>query len=167
MGRINSTGSYLEIVNRIREINPTIALTTDIIVGFPGETEEEFQESLEFVDAIGFAGGHVFHYSAREGTPASRFPGQVEAAVRKTRSLVMRTHLTESGTNYRRGYLGTDLKVLWEKAVPNGEGKWWLSGLSDNYLRVKTINPSPLINEISIVHIEKLESESVTGRIIA
>jgi threonylcarbamoyladenosine tRNA methylthiotransferase MtaB len=167
MGRINSIGSYHLIANRIRENNPAIALTTDIIVGFPGETDKEFQESLDFVDEISFAGGHVFHFSLREGTPASRFPGQVETTVKKTRSLVMRTHLAESGNNYRRGFLGKDLEVLWEQAIPNGEGRWRLSGLSGNYLRVKSLSFSPMINEISAVHIEKLESGSVTGRIIA
>ncbi len=167
MGRINTPGSYREIVERIRQEVPKMAITTDIIVGFPGETEDEFQECLDFVDEMSFAGGHVFHFSAREGTPASCLPDQVESQIRKVRSLRMRTLLAESGNNYRHDFLGKVLKVLWEQAIPTSGDSWKLSGLSGNYLRVITAHTSPLINVISEVRLEQLESESVVGRIIA
>jgi threonylcarbamoyladenosine tRNA methylthiotransferase MtaB len=166
MGRINTPESYREIVERIRQVVPGIAITTDIIVGFPGETEEEFQDSLDFMKEMNFAGGHVFHFSAREGTPASRLPGQIEPQVKKERSSRMRTLFAEAGYRYHMDFLGKVLKVLWEQALPNGGESWRLSGLSGNYIRVKTLHTAPLINEISEVLLERQETESVAGRII-
>ncbi len=121
MGRINSPDSYREIVGRIREAVPAIAVTTDIIVGFPGESDKEFRESLEFVESIGFAGGHVFHYSPRDGTPAAMLPEKVDQRIMKDRSLQMRTCLADSGEKYRQNFLGEDMDVLWETANQVGD----------------------------------------------
>ena len=91
-----------------------VAITTDIIVGFPGETEAEFSETVEFVKSMNFAGGHVFTYSARPGTPAARMNTQVRHEIRKERNAVLRAVLEELARAYRSGFIGQTLPVLWE-----------------------------------------------------
>ncbi len=166
MGRINSPNSYRQIVDKIRAAVPKIAITTDIIVGFPGESDKEFRESLEFVESMGFAGGHVFHYSPREGTPAAILQGIVDFRVKKDRSLQMRTCLADSGEKYRQNFLGEDMDVLWETANRHGDDLWQLSGLTGNYLRIKALDSYPRVNQISQVQLERLESGYIFGKII-
>lgn len=165
MGRLNTPGSYLEIVERVRRMVPDIALTTDIIVGFPGETNKEFDESCDFVRNINFAGGHIFGYSARAGTSALSLPGKIETGVRKSRSRVMHSILVESELVYQDLFIGKNMEVLWEGAVPDGVTGWHLSGLTGNYLRIKAHNDQRLINEISNVKITLRGQSGLIGEI--
>jgi len=167
MARKTTPGSYVALVQAARAACPEIAITTDIIVGFPGETEDEFAESLAFVERIGFAGGHVFTYSERPGTAAARMPNQVPHAVRKERNARMRAVFEQAALAYRRRFLGHTLDVLWESATGVGPQGWQLSGLTDNYLRVTAIAPQHLWNRITPVHLIDLTEHGVRGALVA
>src|SRR5690606_5755147 len=112
MARKTTPESFARLVAAAREAIPQVAITTDIITGFPGETEAEFAETLAFVRQMGFAGGHVFTYSAREGTAAARMAGQVPHALRKERNAQVRAVLNEASASYRAQFVGQELPVL-------------------------------------------------------
>ena len=164
MGRRNSPADFHALVEKIRTAAPEIALTTDIMVGFPGETAQDFAESLAFVDAVGFAAGHVFSYSLRPGTPAERLPERVGAAEKKERSQAMRAVFDAASANYRRMFIGRTEAVLWEKADRVG-GKWKLQGLTDTYLRVQARADEDLHNCISLVSLTKENGQGLSGLI--
>jgi threonylcarbamoyladenosine tRNA methylthiotransferase MtaB len=138
-----------------------------VIVGFPGETEDEFDDSLAFVEAMNFAGGHVFTYSEREGTPAAGFNHAVPSSVRRERSAVMRAAFARSAEHYRHLFIGQILPVLWESTTDLGEAGWQLSGLTDNYLRIKASDEKDRWNQISDVEIISPEKGDLQGRIIS
>ena len=159
MARKTTPESFRELVAAARETIPNVSITTDIIAGFPGETEEEFAESLAFVEDMEFAGGHVFTYSPRPGTGAARMKGQVKPQVRKDRNHILRQALDRSENTYRQKFIGQKMTVLWESTSELDEWGWQMEGLTVNYLRVKATAPSPRWNEID----EVLLRESPTG----
>lgn len=140
MGRGYSTSEYDETVNLVREAMPDIAITTDVIVGFPGESEEEFAESYRFCERTGFAGLHIFPYSARPGTPAARMSGKVPDKIKKARSRVMIDLAGRSARDFHRRFSGRIMPVLWEEA--KGEHLW--IGHTDNNIKVVTRSDEPL-----------------------
>jgi threonylcarbamoyladenosine tRNA methylthiotransferase MtaB len=164
MGRRNTPADFLALVGKVRASAPEIALTTDIMVGFPGETAQDFAESLAFVESIGFAAGHVFSYSLRPGTPAERLPERVSAAEKKERSKAMRTVFDAASANYRKMFIGRTEAVLWEKADRVG-GQWKLQGLTDTYLRVQARAEEDLHNHISLVSLTKENGQGLSGLI--
>lgn len=153
MARKTTPAAFAALVSAARSAIPDLAITTDLIVGFPGETEAEFAESLAYVRQVGFAGGHVFPYSARPGTAAARMPGQVKNALRKQRSSLLRAVLDESAAAYQAAFIGQVLPVLWESATGLGPQGWQVSGLTDNYLRVRALAPRRLWNQITPVRL--------------
>lgn len=165
MARKTTPESFAELVAAARAIVPDMAITTDVIVGFPGESEAEFAESIDFVRQMDFAGGHVFTYSARQGTAAERMPDQVLNRVRKERSAVMRQLLAESAGRYQDRFLGQVLPVLWESATGYGPDGWHLSGLTDNYLRVSTRAPRQCWNRITPVRLTSSQGEVLQGQL--
>jgi threonylcarbamoyladenosine tRNA methylthiotransferase MtaB len=165
MARRTSQAAFAALVAAARRASPEIAITTDIIVGFPGETEAEFAGSLAYVRQMDFAGGHVFVYSARPGTAAARFPGQVPHPVRKERSAEMRAVLAQSAERYRARFINRTLPVLWESATSLGPQGWTLSGLTDNYLRVSARAPQRLWNTITPVRVTALEGTGLSGEL--
>lgn len=165
MARAISPTRYAQLIDQIRELIPGIAITTDIMSGFPGETDQEFQESINFVQEMGFADGHVFTYSAREGTLAHDFPDQVHNALRKERSAQVREILTASAEAYRQKQIGTELIVLWEKVESISDNIWQASGLTDNYLRVDSEITENLWNRFSRIKIRGIIPEGVMGDI--
>jgi threonylcarbamoyladenosine tRNA methylthiotransferase MtaB len=154
------------LLGAVRQLIPEVAITTDLIVGFPGESEAEFAASFDFVGAMNFAGGHVFSYSARPGTAAARMPEQIPHPVRKERNAQMRSAIAQSASAYRSRYLGQTLPVLWESVVNMTPQGWQLSGLTDNYLRVKAHAERPLWNEITAVHLAAITDDGFDGTII-
>jgi threonylcarbamoyladenosine tRNA methylthiotransferase MtaB len=164
MRRKTTPGKFAALVDAARSIIPDVAITTDVIVGFPGETEAEFAETLKFVQAIGFAGGHVFTYSARPGTPAARMQGQLRFEVRKERNAVLREAFSDSAGSYRRNFLGQTMPVLWEATDHLTDSGWRLEGLTDNYLRVTTVAPEPRWNMVDPVCLVALEGDGMTMR---
>jgi threonylcarbamoyladenosine tRNA methylthiotransferase MtaB len=140
MGRRYCTSEYEETVNLVREAMPDIAITTDVIVGFPGESAEEFEESYRFCERIGFAGLHIFPYSARPATPAARMPDKVPDKIKKARSRIMIDLAHRSARNFRRRFSGRTMPVLWEER--KGEYLW--IGHTGNYIKVITRSDEPL-----------------------
>jgi len=165
MGRNVTPQTYAALVGQARKISPEIAITTDIIAGFPGESEAEFAESLAFVQEMHFAAGHVFHYSARPGTPAARLPGQVPGPLRKTRSAELRQVLSSSAANYQHTFIGQTLAVLWESAIQQPGSGWQMEGHSDNYLRITASSDRNLWNQVSQVLVDEIQEEGITGTI--
>jgi threonylcarbamoyladenosine tRNA methylthiotransferase MtaB len=143
MGRRYTTAEYKRAVDLIRRVVPGVAITTDVIVGFPGETEAEFKESYNFAKQMNFARIHVFSYSPRPGTRAALMPQQVEDKIKRERSQRMLALARECLRDFRQKFLGKTLMVLWEKDT----GGLW-SGLTDNYIRVYTKSDKDLANQL-------------------
>jgi threonylcarbamoyladenosine tRNA methylthiotransferase MtaB len=149
MGRHTDSAQFAALVNVARAVSPGIAITTDVIVGFPGETEADFAVSLDFVARMAFARLHVFPYSERPGTPAVRLPDAVPAAVRTERAARMRALGEQLAAEYRLDYVGQILPVLWERRDDAG---YW-RGLTDNYLEVAMQSDGDLYNRITLVEV--------------
>jgi threonylcarbamoyladenosine tRNA methylthiotransferase MtaB len=165
MGRKITPPDYAELVSQARQAVPGISITTDIITGFPGENDEEFDESLRFVEKLKLSGGHVFTYSPRPGTPAATLPDQVSLHTARERNARMRQAIRQSWLEFYSRHLGQTLRVLWEKATPANGQDWQLSGLSDNYLRVQAASAVPCTNEIMDVKITSLDTDHLVGEI--
>lgn len=166
MARNTTPGEFARLVESARRMAPDMAVTTDLIVGFPGETASEFAQSLEFVEQIDFASGHVFGYSERPQTPALRLPGKVAPAVRKARSAVMRASLAESARRFRERACGSEVEVLWETSREQEAGVWRLEGLSGNYLRVSALSKLPRWNRIDRVRLAAVNAQGLDGVIL-
>jgi threonylcarbamoyladenosine tRNA methylthiotransferase MtaB len=165
MARKTSQKSFRQLIRDARAACPEIAITTDLIAGFPGETEDEFEKTAAFVEEMEFAGAHVFPYSERPGTAAAAMPGQVDHPVRKSRAAALRRIVARSEHRYRAQFTGRTLDVLWENAAALGPDGWHLSGLTDNYLRVFAVAPRDLWNELTPVVLEEVTGEGMNGRI--
>jgi threonylcarbamoyladenosine tRNA methylthiotransferase MtaB len=150
MNRRYSTQDYQKTVKLIRKEVPAVAITTDVIVGFPGETEAEFAESLEFCRQIGFARIHVFSYSPRSGTAAAKMAGQVPDKVKKERSRQMLALAAESAQKFRESFAGESMDVLWEKQTDDGD---W-TGMTGNYIRVFAKSKDDLSNKKSKIRLQ-------------
>ncbi len=162
MARKVTPESFAHLLALARQAIPEVAITTDLIAGFPGETDAEFEEGLSFVKEMGFAGGHVFTYSARPGTAASRMQPQTPHPLRKARSAQLRHTLEEAGIEYRKQFLGKSRSVLWESACPASDG-WVMEGLTGNYLRVTALATQSLWNQISSVRFENVTADGMQG----
>ena len=159
MNRHYTTAQYASWADRARASIPGLALTTDVIVGFPGETENEHAASMAFVERIAFARLHVFSYSARPGTPAAAMPDPVALDIRQQRAAQMREIGRRSGEAFRRQFLGYTLPVLWE--IRRSRGR--CSGLTDNYIRVFTSPDRDLANVLCPTHLVALEPGGMRG----
>jgi threonylcarbamoyladenosine tRNA methylthiotransferase MtaB len=166
MARKVTPESFANLIEMARQASPAMAITTDVIVGFPGETEAEFSESLEFVRQMAFAGGHVFCYSPRPGTPAARYPNQVPAKAAKERSAAMRAVLASSAHAFRQRFIGQRMEVLWEGASSFTAQGWLLEGLTDNYLRVTAWSRENCWNELSQVELKEVQENGLFGVIL-
>lgn len=162
MGRRYTTAKFAHLVEKARRYIPDVAITTDVMVGFPGETEEEFAQSLAFVERMEFARIHVFRYSPRSGTPAASFPDQVPAEVSAARSDAMIAVGEISGRAFRQRFIGRAMPVLWENREPES-GLW--SGLTDNYIRVWMASSEDLHNRLIDVELVALEDDGMLGRL--
>ena len=163
MARKTTPASFRDLVAAARQIMPEAAITTDVIAGFPGETDQEFAESLAFIREMDFAGGHAFTYSPRPGTGAARLGGQVRHEVRKERNAILREVFEERSRVYRKKFVGQKMSVLWESVTEmNGQG-WQMEGLTENYLRVRALAPQPLWNQISLVELQSSNESGLIG----
>jgi len=160
MKRRYSTSDYQRAVSLIRALVPEVAITTDVIVGFPGETEVEFEESYSFCRQMEFARIHVFPYSPRRGTEAAHLPNSVAEKVKKQRSQRMLALAKESAQNFSQQFLGKTMTVLWEKQT---DGIW--SGLTDNYIKVYTKSSDDLTNRLLPVKLAEVGEDGVWGRL--
>ncbi|MBU2609479.1 MAG: MiaB/RimO family radical SAM methylthiotransferase [Chloroflexi bacterium] len=166
MARKTTPEAYAALVESAREAIQDVAITTDVIAGFPGETEAEFTETLDFVRQMNFSGGHVFTYSARPGTAAARMGGQIPHEVRKERNAALRAVFAEAAQMYRKKFIGVRMPVLWESASQLSEWGWRVEGLTDNYLRVRAYAPEPRWNQVDAVCLTGLQDDGMTGKLI-
>ena len=124
---------YAEKVRKIREAMPDAAIGADVMVGFPGETEERFEESRSFIECLSFTYLHVFTYSSRPGTPSASLPGQVAPDVAKARNRVLRELAAAKNLEFRKNFQGRTLEAI---TLQTGDESW-TDALSDNYLKVR------------------------------
>ena len=160
MKRKYDTARYYESVQLLKAHFPDCALTTDMIVAFPGETEEEFAESLAFIQKCGFADMHIFPYSRRPGTPADKMPGQHSNAVKEERSKTAISIAETMSKQYRDALIGTVQEVLFEE--PEGA---YITGHAPNYVKVY-VTGQDLHNQIRQVTITALHSDGVLGTLV-
>ena len=166
MARKTTPASFRDLVAAARQIMPNAAITTDVIAGFPGETDEEFAESLEFIREMDFAGGHAFTYSPRPGTGAARLGGQVRHEVRKERNAVLRGIFEEGANAYRQRFAGREMPVLWESVTQMDGLGWQMEGLTGNYLRVTAHAPQPRWNLMDRVMLTRQTNDGLSGEIL-
>ncbi len=166
MARKTTPDSFRQLVSDARDAIHGVAITTDIIAGFPGETEEEFAETLDFVREIDFAGGHVFTYSLRPGTGAAKMKGQIKPELRKKRNHILHDVLQASAKSYQQKFMGNKTSVLWESMSEMGEWGWQMEGLTENYVRVQALAPSPRWNEIDTVQLDESGPNGLKGVIL-
>ncbi len=158
MNRRYSAEEFKIIVDRIRNVYDDAILTTDIIVGFPGETEEEFNETYNFLSEIKFYKMHVFKYSIREGTKAAEMKNQVSPEIKEERSNKLLKLSDENEIEYLNSYLNTEIKVLFEE----NDGEYW-KGHTSNYLIVKVKSEEDLINRIENIKINNVIGLELEG----
>lgn len=157
MNRKYDTDLYEKTINLIREYYPNAAITTDIIVGFPGETDEDFEKTLKFVDKIQFSKIHVFKYSNRKGTVASKMKNQVSGVVKKERSKLLIEKSKYYTDKFLDNMLNQPIKVLFESKNDDG----YIKGYTTNYIRVKREYNPNLSNKIIDVICNRRENEEL------
>jgi threonylcarbamoyladenosine tRNA methylthiotransferase MtaB len=160
MKRSYSLNDYEQSVSLIRSQVPEAAITTDVMVGFPGETDQEFAESYNFCRRMEFARIHVFSYSLRQGTQAAQMPQQVEDKVKKERSQKMLALAKESAQNFSQRFLGKTMTVLFEQ---QSNGLW--SGHTDNYIKVYTKSSDDLTNKLLPLKLVEVRNDGVWGEL--
>lgn len=148
MNRNYEKSEFLNICEKLYKANPDFAITTDVIVGFPGESDLDFLETCDFVEKIGFLKTHVFPYSKRNKTPASHFPNQIDSKIKKERAKVLRNISDEMGKSFMQRYIGKEMTVL----VEGGKGPF-RKGLSSNFISVKFKGDAKLRNSYVQVRI--------------
>ncbi len=154
MNRKYNTQTYLDSVKKLRSIMPNVGLTTDIIVGFPGETEEEFLSTLEFVDKIGFLDVHIFPYSKRDGTIAAKMDNQLDAHVKEVRAKKLKEVVNRNRNKFIKNMIGKEVEILFENNT---------QGFTSNYVRVD-VESGGLLN--NLVKINKLTYNMLEGSIV-
>ena len=159
MKRKYDTARYYQSVELLRKFFPECAVTTDMIVAFPGETEEEFAESLAFIRKCAFADMHIFPYSRRPGTPADKMPGQHNNATKETRSRAAIALAEEMSRDYRKSFVGRTLEVLFEER----EGEFY-TGHAPNYIKVYA-RGEDLHNEIRTVTVLEVYRDGVLAEL--
>lgn len=153
MARRTSQASFRALVAAARSRIPDLAISTDVMVGFPGETAAEFEISADFVREIDFIKLHVFRYSRRAGTAAARLPGQVPEAVKKERSARLLELSDQGARRFFERFAGREVDVLWEQITGSSNAGFYNSGLTDHYIRVDMVAPVVLTNTITRVRL--------------
>jgi threonylcarbamoyladenosine tRNA methylthiotransferase MtaB len=161
MRRRTTPEEFARLVAAARTAIPDLAVTSDLIVGFPGESAEEFRESLDFVGRMGFARLHVFRFSPRPGTEAAGMPGALPAPEIRRRSEQARQTAKRCSKAFAVGFLGREMEVLWESETRRGVRR----GLTPNYLRVRAPAHSTAPNTVSRVRLAAYERGEILGEV--
>ncbi len=161
MHRPYDTARFAELLKEIRSYVPDVAITTDIIVGFPGETEEDFEETLAFARSCGFAKMHIFPYSKRKGTPAEKMPNQVEEQVKQECAARLSELDKEMQHEAMTYWIGKDVTVQFEQPVDDNH----VEGLCGAYMRVVLEGGQELCDQIRTVHIVGVEDDYLVGKL--
>lgn len=162
MNRRYTTKEYKTIVDRLRENIPNVAITTDVIVGFPGETNDEFNKTYEFLKEIELSQMHIFKYSPRKGTPAATMENQIDPQMKQFRSEKLLSLDKENFNKFASKFIDKELDVLFESNVVDG----MYEGLTTNYIRVVVPSEKDIQGEILKVKITKVKEEYVEGILV-
>ena len=160
MNRRYTSAQYADAVEKLKSAFSGVAITTDIMVGFPGETEEEFEESRRFAEKVGFAKVHVFPYSPRRGTVAAKMPDQIDEKVKKDRAKKMQTTEKKLEKAYLLSIVGKTLKVLFETE----KGKGVFEGHAENYMPVRVKSDTDITGQIVDVKILEVKDGCLIGK---
>ena len=166
MRRHTSQQNFRHLTSIARAKIPQLRLTTDVIVGFPGETDAEFADSQAFIREMDFAGLHVFRYSPRPSTPASRMKNQVSATIKKERSAKLLALSDQMTQTFAAKLKDTRQAVLWERISGASPQGCIHSGYSDNYMRVKTVHPRNLTNRITNTQLGHYTNGAIHGTVL-
>lgn len=162
MNRKYTTDQYKSIVNGLRKHFPDVAVTTDIMVGFAGETDEEFANTCKFVEEIAFADAHIFQYSQRKGTPADKYPNQVSPDIKDKRSKIIQKICENSKKAFEKKMLGTVCEVLFEQEID----KDLYEGKTSNYQNVHVMSQEDISGKYFNVLLKEIKNGSFIGEII-
>lgn len=160
MNRHYTTDAFKALIERVLHAVPNAAISTDIIVGFPGETDEMFEAGMNFVKSMDFAKIHVFPYSKRQGTPAADYSGQIDETIKKVRAQQMQRLADQKADAFRKRFIGRRASVLFE--TKNGAV---VDGLTGNYLRVYADAGAASCGQIREVYLEKTHQDGLWGKI--
>ncbi|MCI8403462.1 MAG: tRNA (N(6)-L-threonylcarbamoyladenosine(37)-C(2))-methylthiotransferase MtaB [Clostridia bacterium] len=162
MNRKYTTSQFKSIADGLRAAFDDVAITTDIMVGFPGETDEEFESTVNFARQIQFSDAHIFQYSQRRGTPAAKRPDQISPSVKERRSKIIIAETQRTRDEFLNRFIGKTMRVLFEQPAKDGlyEGK------TDNYITVHAPSEDNLNDEFRNVLLEKAEDGIMTGKIV-
>ncbi len=163
MNRKYTTEEYKIVVGKLREAFADVAITTDLIVGFPGETEEEFLKTAAFIEEISFSAMHVFKYSPREGTPASKYKDQVKPQVKDARSKLVTSIARKNEEKFKKSFIGGRRSVLYERSIDEKNSLY--EGLTDNYIRVVSESQSDIKGKIIETTLLELREDYMAGKI--
>lgn len=172
MRRPYQTEDYYKLVDRLSSKSDNVAFTTDVMVGFPGETETQFQNTYNFIKKVGFSDLHVFKYSPRKGTPAAEFPEQVKPQQKDWRSRQLIDLTRELKQVYAGKFIGKQKDVLieriWKKEAGNSQldGEIYWEGLTDNYLRVIFKAPEQEVGGLVKVRLESWQDDYMLGQLL-
>ena len=158
MARRCKTVEFARLVEQAREAIPLFNVTTDLITGFPGETDEEWRQTMDFIASVGFGHMHIFPFSARAGTKAARLPEQVDGAIRKARSREMHALAAELKQHELSRHIGTQVEVLWEQQINADTGQW--IGYTPHYHKIISADSSIRAASISRVNVDSLSDDS-------
>ena len=162
MNRRYTAGQYLNAVNMLRAVLPGAAITTDVIAGFPGETDAEFEQTLCLAETVGFARIHVFPFSPKKGTPASGMPGQVSEAVKSKRAQTLLSLNDRSSQTFIGSFIGKTLSVLFERP----HKPVFYEGYAANYIKTRAEYPSDITNQIHPVYVGYIKDGCAYGTIL-
>lgn len=158
MARRCKTAEFARLVEQARSAIPLFNVTTDLIAGFPGETEQEWRHTLEFIARVGFGHMHIFPFSARAGTKAARLEGQLDGSIKKARSREMHALAAQLKRDELSRHLGRDAEVLWEQQI-NSDASQWI-GYTPHYHKIVSSDPAIRASSISRVSIDALSSDA-------
>jgi threonylcarbamoyladenosine tRNA methylthiotransferase MtaB len=163
MIRRTNQHDFRVVVEAARAAIPDVAIATDVIVGYPGESDAEFAEGLAFIDDMHFSGMHIFRYSPRQGTAAVRLPNHIADDVKKIRADQLSALADKHSTAFANTYLGQRRPVLWEAISGATEGGFINNGYTDKYMRVSCISPQVLTNTIAEAYLESWQRDHIIG----
>ncbi len=164
MNRNYSRESYIELINKIRHVRNDMAISSDFIVGFPGETDKDFWDTIQLVKEINFASSYSFKYSSRPGTPASLKANTVNDNVKTRRLHILQKILDKQQKDFNKSFVGEKLSVLFEK---KGKNKNQFVGKSEYLQPVHVITNESIIGKIAKVNINRKGSFSLHGELIS
>ncbi len=162
MRRNYTREDYKDIIRQIRQSNSSINISTDVMVGFPGENEEEFKQTYQLIKELELTHTHTFKYSIREGTPAATMKEQIHEKIKSARSKKIRQLSEELNQLYRKKFLNTKVRVLTEKEI----GKYLYTGYTDHYIRVQFENTTAIIGDFREILIQDVSNEVVVAKIV-